>query len=204
LNELDVKLEQYLDFDRGVFIEAGANDGIAQSNTLYFEKYRRWRGLLIEPIPELAAACRRNRRRCLVEHAALVPFDHPTSTIEMRFCNLMSVVRGGMKSPDEEEEHVRLGCELQGVESRVVQVPTQTLTSILDRHGLRQIDLFSLDVEGFELSVLRGLDFDKYRPRFLLVEARYRQEIDQFLDPLYRPVAELSVHDVLYQWRGAA
>ena len=62
LDKLDVKLEQYVDFDNGFFIEAGANDGIKQSNTLYFEKYRNWRGLLIEPIPELAMKCRKNRR----------------------------------------------------------------------------------------------------------------------------------------------
>ena len=34
LNNLDIKLEKYVDSDKGFFIEAGANDGIKQSNTL--------------------------------------------------------------------------------------------------------------------------------------------------------------------------
>jgi hypothetical protein len=55
LDNLDVKLERYLDFDGGTFVEAGANDGVAQSNTLYFEWRRGWRGLLIEP-------CRSSRK----------------------------------------------------------------------------------------------------------------------------------------------
>ena len=42
LNELDRKIEQYIDIDNGYFVELGANDGVSQSNTLYFEKSRAW------------------------------------------------------------------------------------------------------------------------------------------------------------------
>ena len=35
----------------------------------------------------------------------------------------------------------------------------------------------------------------------MLVEACYRDEIDAFLQPYDEPVAELSVHDVLYRRR---
>ena len=49
LNSLDKKLEEYLDLDAGYFVELGANDGVNQSNTLYFEKFRGWHGVLIEP-----------------------------------------------------------------------------------------------------------------------------------------------------------
>lgn len=58
LNLLDKKLEHHIDFDNGIFVEVGANDGQTQSNTAYFARHRGWRGLLIEPIPELAARCR--------------------------------------------------------------------------------------------------------------------------------------------------
>ncbi|GGA22553.1 hypothetical protein CYANOKiyG1_37700 [Okeania sp. KiyG1] len=54
--------------------------------------------------------------------------------------------------------------------------------------------MFSLDVEGFELDVLQGIDFDKYQSKFMLIEVRYgdRKAIDSFLRPLYEPVAVLS------------
>ena len=58
LNGLDLALLPWLDFRDGFFIEAGANNGVKFSNTLFFERYRNWRGLLIEPIPNLAADCR--------------------------------------------------------------------------------------------------------------------------------------------------
>ena len=200
LNQLDLKLRRYVDFDDGFFIEAGANDGINQSNTRFFEKRRRWKGLLVEPVPELAAACRANRPSCIVESVALVPFGFAAPQIEMRFCNLMSLVKGAMKSEAEELAHVRTGCAVQRVETRELIVPAATLSSLLDKHRIQRVDLLSLDVEGFELSVLQGLDFERHAPSHMLIEARYRNEIDAFVEQHgYRPIAELSRHDVLYQ-----
>jgi FkbM family methyltransferase len=201
LHELDLKVKPWIDFRRGFFIEAGANNGLDQSNTAYFEKYMGWRGVLVEPVPELAEQCRRNRPNSRVFNAALVPFDFTDSTIRMNYANLMSVVEGGMKTREEELEHIRSGCEVQNIETYTLDVPARTLTSILDEAGVRKIDFFSLDVEGFELSVLRGLDLDRYRPKYLLIEARYREEIDSYLRGLYEPITELSFHDVLYRRR---
>jgi FkbM family methyltransferase len=199
LNELDFQLRPYLNFRRGFFIEAGANDGISQSNTLYFEKYRGWKGILVEPIPELAARCRVNRPNCIVENFALVPFDYKESHVEMRYCNLMSLVKGSMKSEEADLMHIQEGCKIQDIDSYELKVPARTLTSILEANSVGKIDLLSLDVEGFELDVLKGMDFERYRPSLMLVEARFRDEIDSFLKPFYEPIAELSHHDVLYR-----
>jgi FkbM family methyltransferase len=199
LNQLDLKLSRHLDIEGGFFIEAGANDGIRQSNTYFFEKRRGWRGLLVEPVPELAAACRRNRPRCIVESVALVPFGFASPTIEMRFCNLMSLVKGAMRTEAEELAHIEKGCAVQKIETRELTVPTATLSSLLDKHGVERVDLLSLDVEGFELQVLGGIDFARHAPGHLLIEARYRNEIDAFLGDRYEPIADLTHHDVLYR-----
>jgi hypothetical protein len=84
LYAIDRKLERHLNFDGGFFIEAGANDGYAQSNTYYFEKIRGWSGLLIEPVPALAAECRRNRRGPVIE-AALAAAARPGEWVELHF-----------------------------------------------------------------------------------------------------------------------
>src|SRR5260221_14318432 len=103
LNELDRKLEAHLDFDRGIFVEAGANDGLNQSNTLYFKTYRRWRGLLVEPIPALAERCRRNRPPAVVECCALVPFHAAGKAPPIGDANLLSLGRGAMKTKEDEQ-----------------------------------------------------------------------------------------------------
>lgn len=202
LNQLDLKLRPYLNFRNGFFIEAGASDGIAQSNTLYFERYMGWSGILVEPIPELAAQCRDNRPNCIVESCALVSFE--SDFVEMRYCNLMSLVKGALKSPPAEQIHIKQGCEIQNVSTYELRVPARTLTSILDKHSVRKkIDFVSLDVEGYELNVLQGIDFDRYRPTLMLIEVRSREEIDEFLSPLYKPAAILThnevYEDVLYK-----
>ena len=44
LNEIDKKIHRYLDYNSGYFVELGANDGISQSNTLFLERSKRWKG----------------------------------------------------------------------------------------------------------------------------------------------------------------
>ena len=204
LNQLDLKLEPYLNFRNGFFIEAGASDGLSQSNTLYFERYKNWRGILIEPIPELAMQCKENRPNCIVENCALVSFDYTETFVEMRYCRLMSIVKGALTTPEVEEAHLRRGCEVQGVTSYDLQVPARTLTSILNEYDVTSIDFLSLDVEGYETNVLKGIDFEKYRPNFMLVEAldsSFRDEINDYLQRLYVPIATLSDRDVLYKYK---
>jgi FkbM family methyltransferase len=198
LNKIDRKLQAYINFKRGFFIEAGANDGITYSNTLYFEKYYKWNGILVEPIPQLAKQCRINRPKCIVEQYALVSLDFIESHIEMKYCNHMSLVKGAM-SEEEENIHIAKGAKIQDVEPFTLKVPAINLSSIIEKHTDRNIDFLSLDVEGYELNALKGIDFDKHKPSLMLIEARYRSEIDGYLKSVYEPVAEFSKYDVLYK-----
>ena len=67
------------------------------------------------------------------------------------------------------------------------------------------VDLFSLDVEGYELEVLRGLDLSRMRPRYLLVECldqAHRAGIEHFLGGHYEFVEALTDRDMLFRARA--
>ena len=202
LNNLDDKLSKYLDFRNGVFVEAGGNDGITQSNTYYLEKGLRWTGVLVEAIPELYAKCKKNRRNAQVFHGALVASDFEGDTLTMRYANLMSVAEGAMDSKDL-EDHVQEGLECQHIdESYSVDVQVLTFDQVLTDAGVTEIDFMSLDLEGYELQAMRGMDFERFRPKYILIEVRDLEAMEEFLGQRdYRRVEKLTVHDYLYEDR---
>jgi len=207
LNQLDLKLLPYIDFRNGFFVEVGANDGISQSNTLYFEKYKGWKGLLIEAIPVLAEKCRQNRPRCIVENCALVAAVGPGTTVEMHYCNLMSIVKGGLNSDEDEKKHIQAGMQFlaKNEETYVVDVPAKTLSEVLNEHRIGHVDFLSLDVEGYETQVLKGIEFDRHRIESILVEVRNREDVEATIGHLYKPTAILNINesysDILYRRR---
>jgi FkbM family methyltransferase len=200
-DDLDRKLAAYLPERGGTFVEAGAFDGYWGSNTYWFERFRDWSGVLVEPLPEMAQRARRERPRSSVFQCALVPPDYGSDTVELRTGGVMSVISGAWGG--EEEDHARTGARMRGDDTFVLEVVARQLSGVLDEAGITEIDLLTLDVEGFEASVLRGLDLSRHRPRFLLVEmlreSQERQEIEAVLGDLYRYEAQLSGRDHLYR-----
>jgi FkbM family methyltransferase len=189
-HELDRRLAADLGAG-GFFIEAGANDGFAQSNTYGLERMKGWRGILIEPIPALGARCRRERPRSVVVQAALVAPDYEGEEIEMQFAGLMSVSAHAFDDARTRQRHVEVGMQQHGVEGTyAIKVPARTLSGIIDDvGGRREIDLLSLDVEGSEAVALAGLDLHRHAPRAMLIEVRpeVRAEIVGSLAERYGP-----------------
>lgn len=203
LSNLDRQLEKHLDFDGGVFIEAGAFNGIAQSNTYYFEAIRKWRGLLIEPTPELYTRCIKNRPTAKVINAALVGPDWSEPTIELSYAGLMSIANDKMKNPLYSKERVKEGLRVQKIdEGYKFDARAITLSDAIDESGLPEIDLLSLDVEGFESEALKGLNLERHSPKFMCIEVRDRAEIEAVISSNFEYLECLSENktyrDILY------
>jgi FkbM family methyltransferase len=177
-------LKKYLP-NKGFFVEAGAVDGFFESNTYYLEKFCGWNGLLIEPIPQMYRRIKYNRPNCLAYNCALTSFDYLGDTIDIVSQHAISKI-----SHNE-------SCS-NGV---VIKVPARTLSSIFHESKVEKIDFMSLDVEGFELEVLKGMEFDRCRPDTLLVEcldADSKSRIIEFLSTHYDLICEASYRDLLF------
>jgi FkbM family methyltransferase len=145
------KMLEIVDFTNGFYIECGANDGISQSYTYELEK-RNWKGILIEPSIYAFNKCIENRSpNNIFVNCALGSKDGKVSGDF--YGSLMSSVDG-----------IRLNND------NLIEVEIKKLTTILEEYEINKIDLFSLDVEGYELEVLKGLDLIKYKPTYLIIE----------------------------------
>jgi FkbM family methyltransferase len=200
LNDLDAKVANFVDFDNGFYFEAGANNGIWQSNSLYFEESRGWRGILVEPIPHRFFECVVNRPKAFVEWGALVPAGWNKADVELTYCNLMTVTKGSWPSIEAETMHVERG-KIYMPEEKTFDFRARPLTisALLDKHRVSHVDFMSIDLEGFEIQALKGLDFSRHRPTWLLVEERKPLELLSFLSPWYALAEKLSHHDYLFR-----
>jgi FkbM family methyltransferase len=178
LNNLDVLLAEAIGWSRGgTFIELGGNDGLQASNSFLLERELGWRGVLIEAIPELAAEAQRNRPEAIVVCAAASSSTR-CAIIGMEYEDLTSKVRAGAND---------------------LMVATTTISTVIDdvTHG-NVPDLLSIDVEGHELEVIAGIDLERHRPNWILVETDSPEAVSRALD-CYKCMAQLSHHDYLYE-----
>jgi FkbM family methyltransferase len=186
----------------GTFVEAGGNDGFTQSNTYYLERALGWTGLLVEPIPELADRARQNRPGAAVVQAALTDPESSGTELTMHYAGLLSIVAGAQGGEEEDAQWISRSFIRGPSDGYDVAVPGRTLSEILDEVALGEVDLLSLDLEGYEPTALRGLDFDRHAPRWLLIEGHGTDsgsEIEALLGDRYVHEARFSAFDDLYR-----
>ena len=196
---------------RKFYIEIGANDGISQSNTKYLELYDGWNGILIEPIPDLYSKLLKNRSASnIFVNSACCSFDYSNSSMAFLYANLMSISLDGKSDIPDRQQHANIGLGFlnKGESIYKLQVPTTTLNSILLTNSApKRINFFSLDVEGSELEVLEGINYDEFVFDFICVETRSFDRIEKFLRKkgydYFAQITKYSSHsDYLFKYRS--
>ncbi len=173
----------------GFFLDVGCGHPIQASNTYYLEKDLGWTGIAVDGLPEMAVKWRRNRHASrffnfiVTDHADTVETFH-----RAEMWDVSSVAR-----PDTLPGRV-------GVASEPIQVPTTTLTALLDANHVASIDLLSIDIEGHELLALAGLDVERFRPRLVCIEAKPVNRggiATYFKQHRYRQLERYLAHDLV-------
>lgn len=168
---LDIKLDKIFKFKKyGFYIEIGANDGLTQSNTAYFEKEMGWKGILIEPCKKMYDLCVINRPNSICINCACVSNDYNEQYINGDFISgsLMASVNSDRVEKNKE---------------KLCSVKAETLTTILDNNKIDSIDFISIDTEGYEYNILKGINLNKYRPKYMLIEI-YKKDYNNILNYL--------------------
>lgn len=178
---LDKRMLKYINFKNGFYIECGANDGVNQSNTWYFEKELGWNGLLIEPIDEVFKELKENRsNKNFFFNRALRSLSYKKKTVELKL-NL--------------DDTLSTRSTVDDIDTRIkIVVKSANLNFILNKiKAPRIIDFFSLDVEGDEFEVLKGINFKQYSFKYILIETYELNKLKIFLNKFgYKYVKKMS------------
>lgn len=187
---------------RGYYVDVGAFDGVHLSNTYTFE-LAGWSGLCVEPLPDMFARCQQHRPgAACVNMACIADATQTQVTFYVEALGLLSGVQPDREA-DVQRRYERRGLHFEGFQT--ISVQACTLTSLLDAYvpNGTSIDFISIDVEGTELDVLRGLDFTRYRPRLFILEANTSAQREALLafmqDVGYVPVRRLGVNIIFAQ-----
>jgi FkbM family methyltransferase len=155
------------DKKNGFYIDVGAHHPQRFSNTMNFYK-KGWRGINIDAMPGSMNLFSKERPEDInLELAVSDKEDVLTYYI--------------FNQPAFNTFSETLALEIQRTKGSdlisKIEIRTQKLESILDSYMNfeQKIDFLSIDVEGFDLNVIRSNNWNKYRPEIVLVEIHFQE-----------------------------
>jgi FkbM family methyltransferase len=147
------------DFPR-LFVDIGCNDPVIHSNSYFFESNQHFKVLAIDALPEIKAAWTRLRPA-----ADFVSCAVGATEGEIRF----DVVKGdNVDSMYSSVSGMSAKSGIREIESRTVKV--RRLTDILAERQIEFAGIVSMDIEGYELPALQGLDFTRFKAYIFIIE----------------------------------
>lgn len=161
---------------RGFFVEFGATDGVALSNSWLLEKRLGWNGILAEPGRCWHESLCRNRscsidKECVWSRTGeILEFDEVGAA---EFSTLSQFAKA--------DDHWQVRTEFKRY-----QVPTVSLVDLMRRHDAPpDPDYLSIDTEGSELTILQEFDFNRYPFKVITCEHNH--------SPMREPLGRLLV-----------
>jgi len=157
----DVMLAGLFSKSKGFFVDIGAFHPVKFSNT--FLLYRKgWNGINIDAAPGSMDEFKKLRPRDINIESAISDKDEELTYYYLGKGNSMNTF-----SKDFIDEH-----NFAGKVQKTINIKTQRLENILDKLApATDIDFMSIDVEGLEINVLNSNNWDKYRPKAILLES---------------------------------
>lgn len=186
-------LKWFINLCGGTYIEMGALDGIAFSNSYVFHKALEWKGVLVEASPRNYDLLVQNRPDELaVTHAGVCDVARDLHWVE----GVQPTVGGFLEFAA--PAFIKLWWTQEAIANATV-IACQPLTTLLEETVVGKsyfFDFFSLDIEGGEYTALKSLDFERYQFGILVVEADEHNELKNMA---IRTLLEANGYTFLYE-----
>jgi FkbM family methyltransferase len=148
---------------KGFYIDIGAHHPKRFSNTYYF--YRRgWTGINVEPNPEVSALFKSKRSRDINLQLGV---SDSSGSLQYYYFNDPALNTFSLDIVKDRLENTAYKLVKQQ------QIKIMRLDEILLKYlpdNIVVIDFLTIDVEGFDLNVLKSNDWSRFRPTCVLVE----------------------------------
>jgi len=144
----------------GTYIDIGSGHPVADNVSFFFYE-RGWQGVVVEPQRNLIDLHNRLRPRDTAMCALIGTGSGLTDF------HVFDVLHGLSTSS---KKHADAASSL-GAPYRTIRVPMLSLAELCRQHGVTSIDFLKIDVEGSEADVLKSGDWDRCRPKAVVVEA---------------------------------
>lgn len=176
----DMQLKQLLRASKkGVYVDVGCWDPVKASNTYYFQ-LRGWKGICIDPNPKMKELFSKKRKSDIFVNSAVGLGNEKLTyyMLEDKFSSMNTLDFSFIQNSNLEDKVVAKK-----------EIITISLKDLLDKYidQNEKIDFLDIDVEGFDLEVLKSNDWIKYRPKVILIESdseltdSFSCEISQYL-----------------------
>jgi FkbM family methyltransferase len=162
--------------EKGIYVDVGAFDPARYSNTLLLHKAG-WRGVNIDPNPDTIERFKAERPGDTNVCAAV-------SNVERRVDYLVYPGQATNRIVDPSQAEV--ASVLGETPTQRIPMTTRTLNALLDESlaAGTAIDLLNVDCEGEDINVLKSLDWTRWQPWLVCVEAHGdddREQVTRFM-----------------------
>lgn len=196
----DLIIDKLLKYKKsGFYVDIGAHHPVKFSNTFIFYK-RGWNGINVDAMPDSMKEFEKMRPRDINLQAAI-----SNNNSEATFYIFNEPALNTLNAEEAKNKDNKNGYKI----IRELKLKTLKLSEILDKQLLenQEIDFLSIDTEGNDLNVLKSNNWEKYKPKLVLVEDLkfkniedyYQSETYIFMKNLNYSVVAKTINTVFYQ-----
>ncbi len=201
---IDKDLISIIKKKNGFYLEVGAYNGISESVSLQFEKELGWSGLLIEPNPLHYKYLKRNRSSNICLNFICLNKKFFKKKLYIKNLNQMSYI------VDEKERFYftdypirrinNLAKESKSGNFKLYKCKIQSLENIFNKYKIKVLDLAIIDVEGSELELLEGINFNKIKINYLCIESYNLNKLRNYMKKKnYKFITKLHKEDYVFK-----